>query len=318
MRRKSHRRSAARSCCCSGASSCSQTCRCAVSTACRCRNTWTKSAGRPTRRRKFDRAPPCSRGAGLSLPARSRHRLGHHGRAALRRNVAIALLANTLATAAALVVLISIFGPVSGAHFNPAVSCSLRSGERYLQRWSRLCRRTADWSVGRRVGGASDVRSASLRDFRQVARRTGTDVLRIRRDVWPDRHHRGCNPLPASWTAALVASISAPPTGHRFDLLRQSAVTIARAFSNSFAGIAPTRPPDSSARNWLEQSRVTGCLAGCSRRSRRLAKRKRGGWRRPTIIRLAWMAFLAKCTRVGECARKNLVGREPFQKNSTA
>ena len=37
-------------------------------------------------------------------------------------NVAIALLANTLATGAALVVLISIFGPVSGAHFNPAVT----------------------------------------------------------------------------------------------------------------------------------------------------------------------------------------------------
>src|ERR1700731_1835782 len=37
-------------------------------------------------------------------------------------NVAIALLANTLATAAALVVLISIFGPLSGAHFNPAVT----------------------------------------------------------------------------------------------------------------------------------------------------------------------------------------------------
>ena len=37
-------------------------------------------------------------------------------------NVAIALLANTLATGAALVVLISIFAPVSGAHFNPAVT----------------------------------------------------------------------------------------------------------------------------------------------------------------------------------------------------
>src|SRR4051812_1172069 len=37
-------------------------------------------------------------------------------------NVAIALLANTIATGAALVVLISIFGPVSGAHFNPAVT----------------------------------------------------------------------------------------------------------------------------------------------------------------------------------------------------
>ena len=37
-------------------------------------------------------------------------------------NVAIALLANTLATGAALAVLILIFGPISGAHFNPVVT----------------------------------------------------------------------------------------------------------------------------------------------------------------------------------------------------
>ena len=37
-------------------------------------------------------------------------------------NVAIALLANTLATGAALTTLIFTFGPISGAHFNPAVS----------------------------------------------------------------------------------------------------------------------------------------------------------------------------------------------------
>jgi glycerol uptake facilitator-like aquaporin len=40
----------------------------------------------------------------------------------LTTNVALALLANTLATGAALVVLISVFGPLSGAHFNPAVT----------------------------------------------------------------------------------------------------------------------------------------------------------------------------------------------------
>ncbi|HEX4861090.1 MAG TPA: MIP/aquaporin family protein [Rhizomicrobium sp.] len=40
-------------------------------------------------------------------------------------NIAIALLANSLATGAVLVVLISIFGPVSGAHFNPAVTLFL-------------------------------------------------------------------------------------------------------------------------------------------------------------------------------------------------
>src|ERR671917_2566001 len=37
-------------------------------------------------------------------------------------NVALALLANTLATGAALVALILTFGPISGAHFNPAVT----------------------------------------------------------------------------------------------------------------------------------------------------------------------------------------------------
>ena len=37
-------------------------------------------------------------------------------------NVAIALLANTIATGAALVVLILTFGPISGGHFNPAVT----------------------------------------------------------------------------------------------------------------------------------------------------------------------------------------------------
>lgn len=37
-------------------------------------------------------------------------------------NTAIALLANTIATGAALVALILTFGPISGAHFNPAVT----------------------------------------------------------------------------------------------------------------------------------------------------------------------------------------------------
>ena len=37
-------------------------------------------------------------------------------------NLAIALLANTLATAGGLYILIEVFRPVSGAHFNPAVS----------------------------------------------------------------------------------------------------------------------------------------------------------------------------------------------------
>jgi len=42
-------------------------------------------------------------------------------------NAAIALLANTLATGAMLVAIILIFGPISGAHFNPVVSIALAS-----------------------------------------------------------------------------------------------------------------------------------------------------------------------------------------------
>src|SRR3977135_2309774 len=40
-------------------------------------------------------------------------------------NVAIALLANTMATGAALAALILTFGPISGAHFNPAVTLAV-------------------------------------------------------------------------------------------------------------------------------------------------------------------------------------------------
>lgn len=50
-------------------------------------------------------------------------------------NVAIALLANTIATGAALVALILAFGPISGAHFNPAVTMAdaVRGGLRWKE-----------------------------------------------------------------------------------------------------------------------------------------------------------------------------------------
>ena len=51
-------------------------------------------------------------------------------------NAAIALLANTGATVAVLAVLIALFGPVSGAHFNPAVS--LVQGLRGVLRWREV------------------------------------------------------------------------------------------------------------------------------------------------------------------------------------
>ena len=51
-------------------------------------------------------------------------------------NVAIALLGNTLATGAGLMVLILVFGPISGAHFNPVVT--LAEAIRGQLRWGEV------------------------------------------------------------------------------------------------------------------------------------------------------------------------------------
>lgn len=50
---------------------------------------------------------------------------GHMGELLAQGNAAIALLANSIATGLSLYVLIVIFAPISGAHFNPAVSLAL-------------------------------------------------------------------------------------------------------------------------------------------------------------------------------------------------
>jgi glycerol uptake facilitator-like aquaporin len=49
-------------------------------------------------------------------------------------NVALALLGNSIATGGGLIALILIFGPVSGAHFNPAVTLSLAGTRRHAWR----------------------------------------------------------------------------------------------------------------------------------------------------------------------------------------
>jgi glycerol uptake facilitator-like aquaporin len=54
-------------------------------------------------------------------------------------NVAIALLANTVATGAALIALILTFGPISGAHFNPVVTLVDVGRRDSLDRSATLC-----------------------------------------------------------------------------------------------------------------------------------------------------------------------------------
>src|SRR5690348_16729559 len=62
-------------------------------------------------------------------------------------NVAVALLANAIATGAALVVLITVLGPLSGAHFNPSVTL-------YMAMTRQISRRDAAAYIPVQFGGA--------------------------------------------------------------------------------------------------------------------------------------------------------------------
>lgn len=90
-------------------------------------------------------------------------------------NVAIALLANTLATGAGLIALILTFGPISGAHFNPAVTLAdAWAGGRWPGarcRLTSLPRSSARYRVERRRMACSTCRCSSLRSMNAPARR---------------------------------------------------------------------------------------------------------------------------------------------------
>ncbi len=86
----------------------------------------------------------------------------------------LALLANALATGAMLVVLILIFGPLSGAHFNPIVSLAeaFRRNLRWKELWS-FCARSDHRSRRRRLDRSHHVRSVSAGSVEHDPHRTG-------------------------------------------------------------------------------------------------------------------------------------------------
>lgn len=160
-------------------------------------------------------------------------------------NAAIALLANTLATGAGLVVLIIVFGPVSGAHFNPAVSLvfALR---RELP--ARMALAYALVQVAGAIAGVFAAHamfgepilqvSAKLRDgpaqaFSEFVATFGLigtilATLRFRPDFTP---------------AAVGLFITAAYWFTASTSFANPAVTIARSLSDTFAGIAPASAP---------------------------------------------------------------------------
>jgi len=162
-----------------------------------------------------------------------------------RGNDAVALLGNTLATAAMLFVMITILGPISGAHMNPAVS--LVAASRHELRW----RDAAAYAAAQLAFGILGAWAAHLMfDLHtlqlSVKARTGLGqwtgegiatfglILTILGTV----RHR------PAWTPATVALyISAAYWFTSSTSFANPAITIARSLSDTFAGIAPRDVP---------------------------------------------------------------------------
>ena len=104
-------------------------------------------------------------------------------------NVAIALLGNTIATGAILVVLIWVFGPISGAHFNPAVTIA------FLVKGEISARDAAIFIVMQVLGAWVGMLVAhGMFDLALIGIDEGTDGYRTmvcgrRCDFWFGRHH---------------------------------------------------------------------------------------------------------------------------------
>jgi glycerol uptake facilitator-like aquaporin len=154
-------------------------------------------------------------------------------------NVAIALLANTLATGAGLVALILTFGSVSGAHFNPAVSIAdAMQGGLSARDSSAYC---LVQTLGALVGVAAAHLMFALPLFSSSghARSGGSQVLSeavatfgLLSVIWGCSRRRG-----ADVPFAVGAYITAAYWFTASTSFANPALTLARAFSDTFAGI---------------------------------------------------------------------------------
>ena len=160
-------------------------------------------------------------------------------------NAAIALLGNTLATGAALVVLSTVFGPISGAHFNPVVTAmfavrrelswrlalgymAVQVGAAVLGVWAAhlmFAEPVLQVSTKLREGPAQGFAEA-VATFGLVATILGS--LRFRPEATPMLV--GLYITAAYWFTASTS-------------FANPAVTLARSLTDTFAGIAPQSAP---------------------------------------------------------------------------
>ncbi len=157
-------------------------------------------------------------------------------------NAALALLANTLATMAGLYVLIEVFGPVSGAHFNPAVSAVMAA--RGLLPRSLFAPYVLAQLAGAMFGAwlahamfdlrilqfSTQVRSGPGQWLAEAVATAGLLLVILR--------------APPTRVAAMVACyIGAAYWFTASTSFANPAAAFGRMFSNSFAGIAPSSVP---------------------------------------------------------------------------
>lgn len=154
-------------------------------------------------------------------------------------NVAVALLGNTIATGAILVVLITMLGPVSGAHFNPAVTLVMLVSAEISKRHAVF------YTLAQIAGGLVGVWLAHLMFDLAVLQmsiktRTGAGqwiaegvaTFGLLLTILLTRRHQ-----PESIPLSVGLYITAAYWFTASTSFANPAVTLARAFSDSFAGI---------------------------------------------------------------------------------
>jgi glycerol uptake facilitator-like aquaporin len=156
-------------------------------------------------------------------------------------NIALALLANTIATGAALVALILAFGPISGAHLNPAVTLAdaWEGGIRWRETPAYIAAQIAGAFAGVAAAhlmfglslfsASTHLRYGPAQIFSEFIATFG--LLSV---IWGCARHR-----PSAVPFAVGAYITAAYWFTASTSFANPAVTLARSASNTFAGIRP-------------------------------------------------------------------------------